>query len=138
MIGVYGKKGRKALLEKQLPEIYSLFPRLEERSQQQGGTLSGGEQQMLAIGRALVSEPKMLMLDEPSMGLAPIFQKTVRDSLLALKEQGWTTLLVEQNASLAMTVADYVYLLEVGRVVAHGPVGEMKENPLVKEAYLGN
>jgi len=138
MIGVYSKKDRKEQLKKQLPKIYSLFPRLKERSQQRGGTLSGGEQQMLAISRALISEPKLLMLDEPSMGLAPIFQKTVRDSLLVLKDQGWTILLVEQNASLAMSVADYVYLLEVGRVVAQGPVEQMKENPLVKKAYLGN
>ena len=137
MIGVYGERSRKAALEQRLPSVYALFPVLKERSRQRGSTLSGGEQQMLAIARALMAQPKMLMLDEPSMGLAPIFRQTVRQTLLGLKQQGRTMLLVEQNAALALGVADYVYLLEVGEIVEEGPVGQMRCSPRVQEAYLG-
>jgi branched-chain amino acid transport system ATP-binding protein len=137
MMGVYSRQDRRQLLKEDLPYVYRLFPVLKERSRQLGGTLSGGEQQMLAIGRALMSRPKMLMLDEPSMGLAPIYQHQVRDTLLKLKEEDKTVLLVEQNAALALDVADYVYLLEVGEVVEQGPVTEMGNNPRVQEAYLG-
>jgi branched-chain amino acid transport system ATP-binding protein len=137
MIGVYGQKNRERLLKEELPLIYQTFPILEERSKQRAGTLSGGQQQMLAVGRALVSRPRLMMLDEPSMGLSPIMQTEVRDTLLKMKSQGMTILLVEQNAALAMAVAYYVYLLEVGKIVEHGPIDRMRENPRVKEAYLG-
>ncbi|MBN1317528.1 MAG: ABC transporter ATP-binding protein [Anaerolineales bacterium] len=137
MMGVYGQPNRKKLMADRLPFVYYLFPVLQERSRQLGGTLSGGEQQMLAIARALMAQPKMLMLDEPSMGLAPIFQKSVRDVLLQLKQQGMNILLVEQNAALALGVADYVYLLEVGEIIEHGPVEKMRCSPRVQEAFLG-
>jgi branched-chain amino acid transport system ATP-binding protein len=137
MMGIYGQRQRRRALHERLPMVYELFPVLKERAGQHGGTLSGGEQQMLAIGRALMARPKMLMLDEPSMGLAPIYQHAVRDILLELKRQGWTMLLVEQNAALALGVADYVYLLEVGQVVEDGPVDQMRGSLRVQEAYLG-
>jgi branched-chain amino acid transport system ATP-binding protein len=137
LMGVYSEKDRRTALEGRLPKVYELFPVLKERSRQRGSTLSGGEQQMLAIARALMAQPRMLMLDEPSMGLAPIFQQTVRETLLGLKEQGRTMLLVEQNAALALGVADYVYLLEVGEIVEEGPVEKMKASPRVQKAYLG-
>jgi branched-chain amino acid transport system ATP-binding protein len=137
MMGVYGARNRNSALEERLPAVHALFPVLKERARQQGSTLSGGEQQMLAIGRALMASPQMLMLDEPSMGLAPIFQQTVRTTLLGLKKQGRTILLVEQNAALALGVADYVYLLEVGEMVEDGPVEVMRRSTRVQEAYLG-
>lgn len=137
MMGAYGTENRRRALRETLPVVYELFPRLEERSGQLGVTLSGGEQQMLAIARALMAGPKMLMLDEPSMGLAPIFQQGVRDILLDLKAEGKTMLLVEQNAALALGVADYVYLMELGEIAEAGPVAEMRDSARVQEAYLG-
>lgn len=117
--------------------VYSLFPRLKERSWQKGGTLSGGEQQMLAVGRALMSHPDLLMLDEPSLGLAPILVKEVFDIIKEINKQGRTILLVEQNALAAFNVAHYAYLLEVGKVVLEGTGAELAADERVREAYLG-
>lgn len=121
-----------------LDKVYNLFPRLQERSWQKGGTLSGGEQQMLAVGRALMASPDLVMLDEPSLGLAPLLVREIFRVIERInKEEGKTVLLVEQNAYAALSVAHYAYILEVGRVVLEGPGRELLENPKVKEAYLG-
>ncbi len=117
--------------------VYSLFPRLRERSWQKGGTLSGGEQQMLAVGRALMSRPDLVMLDEPSLGLAPLLVKEIFDIILRINAEGKTVLLVEQNALAALSIAHYAYVLEVGRVVAEAPGQELLKDPKVKAAYLG-
>lgn len=118
--------------------VFSLFPRLKERINQAAGTLSGGEQQMLAIGRALLSKPKFLMLDEPSLGIAPLLVKTIFERIVEInREQGLTILLVEQNANLALDVSSYGYVLETGKVLVEGPSAELKANPQVQEAYLG-
>lgn len=135
-IGAYLRKD-KAETEKDLEWVYSLFPRLRERSWQSAGTLSGGEQQMLAVGRALMSRPDMIMLDEPSLGLAPLLVKEIFNIIRRINEDGMTVLLVEQNAFAALSVAHYAYILEVGRVVLEGTGQELLENPKVKEAYLG-
>lgn len=119
-------------------KVYNLFPRLRERSWQKGGTLSGGEQQMLAVGRALMASPDLVMLDEPSLGLAPLLVREIFRVIERINsEEGKTVLLVEQNAYAALSVAHYAYILEVGRVVLEGPGKELLENPKVKEAYLG-
>ena len=121
-----------------LERVYTLFPRLRERSWQKGGTLSGGEQQMLAVGRALMASPDLVMLDEPSLGLAPLLVREIFRVIQRINvEEGKTVLLVEQNAYAALSVAHYAYILEVGRVVLEGPGKELLENPKVKEAYLG-
>ncbi len=121
-----------------LEKVYTLFPRLRERSWQKGGTLSGGEQQMLAVGRALMASPDLVMLDEPSLGLAPLLVREIFRVIQRINvEEGKTVLLVEQNAYAALSVAHYAYILEVGRVVLEGPGKELLENPKVKEAYLG-
>ncbi|SMG21599.1 ABC transporter ATP-binding protein [Dethiosulfovibrio salsuginis] len=117
--------------------VYELFPRLKERSWQKGGTLSGGEQQMLAVGRALMSRPDVIMLDEPSLGLAPLLVKEVFDIIQEINSQGKTVLLVEQNAFAALKIADYAYVLEVGSVVLEGTGQDLLRDPRVKEAYLG-
>ena len=117
--------------------VYELFPRLKERSWQAGGTLSGGEQQMLAMGRALMSHPKLLMLDEPSMGLAPILVEQVFDIISALHKAGTTILLVEQNAEMALSIADRAYVMETGRITMQGKGSELAENEEIKAAYLG-
>lgn len=127
----------KADIERDRQRVYRLFPRLEERSWQKGGTLSGGEQQMLAVGRALMSQPDLVMLDEPSLGLAPLLVKDIFQIINRINAEGKTVLLVEQNAYAALSIADYAYILEVGRVVLEGPGREMLVNPKVKEAYLG-
>ncbi|MCI7569943.1 ABC transporter ATP-binding protein [Desulfovibrio sp.] len=121
-----------------LEKVYTLFPRLRERSWQKGGTLSGGEQQMLAVGRALMAGPDLVMLDEPSLGLAPLLVREIFRVIQRINtEEGKTVLLVEQNANAALSVAHYAYILEVGRVVLEGPGKDLLENPKVKEAYLG-
>lgn len=120
-----------------MEQVYTLFPRLRERDWQKGGTLSGGEQQMLAVGRALMSRPDLLMLDEPSLGLAPLLVKEIFDIILRINADGKTVLLVEQNAFASLSLAHYAYILEVGRVTLEGTGREMLENPKVKEAYLG-
>jgi branched-chain amino acid transport system ATP-binding protein len=117
--------------------IYKLFPILKERSTQLAGTLSGGEQQMLAIGRALMSRPQLLLLDEPSLGLAPILVSVIFDTIRQLKREGATILLVEQNARLALDIADRAYVMETGRVTLQGPAMELKHNPQVEHTYLG-
>lgn len=119
-------------------EMLSLFPRLQERLSQQGGTLSGGEQQMLAIARALASRPRLLMLDEPSLGLAPLVVAQVADVIRQLRSRGTTVLLVEQNAALALALADRAYILESGRVVLSGAAAELVDDPRVRDAYLGH
>ena len=120
-----------------LEMVYDLFPRLKERRSQVAGTLSGGEQQMLAMGRALMSHPKLLMLDEPSMGLAPILVEQIFDIIQALNRKGSTILLVEQNAQMALSVAHRGYVMETGKIVATGSGAELIESPEIKRAYLG-
>lgn len=125
------------LIQERADHAYKLMPRLLERRSQQGGTLSGGEQQMLALGRALVGGPKLLLLDEPSMGLAPLIVKQVMDIIKEVNAQGTTVLLVEQNAKAALKIADRAYVLESGRVTLQGPAAELAEDKRVIEAYLG-
>ena len=120
-----------------MDRVLTLFPRLKERLTQRGGTLSGGEQQMLAIGRALMSSPRILLLDEPSMGLAPILVETIFDTLREINRQGGTILLVEQNALMALEIAHRGYVLESGRVVLHGSAAELRNNEAVQRSYLG-
>lgn len=136
LLGAYSRS-EKDEIDADMEWVYSLFPRLRERSWQKGGTLSGGEQQMLAVGRALMSKPDLLMLDEPSLGLAPLLVKEIFDIIKKINCDGKTVLLVEQNAFAALSIANYAYILEVGRVVLSGPGRELLENPRVKEAYLG-
>ena len=120
-----------------LDEVYELFPRLKERYQQQSGTLSGGERQMLAVGRALMAKPQLLMLDEPSLGLAPRITREIFHIIARLRQTGVSILLVEQNARAALQVADYGYVLETGAVVLEGPAKDLAGNPRVIESYLG-
>lgn len=136
MLGAYIRNDR-AGIAKDLDWVFELFPRLKERTWQKGGTLSGGEQQMLALGRALMSRPKLLMLDEPSLGLAPLLVKEVFDIIRAINAEGKTVLLVEQNAFAALKVANYAYVLEVGEIVLEGTGETLIQDPKVKEAYLG-
>lgn len=136
LLGAYSRT-EKAEIEADIEWVYSLFPRLKERSWQKGGTLSGGEQQMLAVGRALMSRPDLLMLDEPSLGLAPLLVKEIFEIIKRINQDGKTVLLVEQNAFAALSLASYAYILEVGRIALQGPGRELLENPKVKEAYLG-
>jgi branched-chain amino acid transport system ATP-binding protein len=121
----------------ELERVYELFPRLKERRAQLAGTLSGGERQMLAVGRALMSQPKLLMLDEPSLGLAPLVVKEIFRIIERLREQGVSILLVEQNARAALEVADYGYVLETGEIGLHGPASQLAGDPRVIETYLG-
>ncbi len=120
-----------------LERVYAVFPRLAERRRQTAGTMSGGERQMLAVGRALMSEPKLLLLDEPSLGLAPTVVDAMYDSFAALHKDGQTILLAEQSVDLALEAADYAYVLQVGRTVLQGPAAEMAGNPDVQKVYLG-
>ena len=124
-------------LEKDIEMVYGYFPRLKERSWQAGGTLSGGEQQMLAVGRALMGRPKLLMMDEPSLGLAPIVVQGIFDIIKKIHEDGTTVLLIEQNANMALHVADRAYVIENGKISIEGTGKELLENEKVKEAYLG-
>ena len=117
--------------------VYELFPRLKEREWQAGGTLSGGEQQMLAVGRALMSRPKLIMMDEPSLGLAPIVVQDIFKIIKTVNEQGITVLLIEQNANMALQTADYAYVLETGRITKSGTGAELLADESIKEAYLG-
>ena len=137
MMGAYLQRDRKWIAE-QTEYVFSLFPRLKERESQSAGTLSGGEQQMLAIGRALLGRPKFLMLDEPSLGIAPLLVKTIFERIVEInREQGLTILLVEQNANLALDISNYAYVLETGIILIEGPSAEVKSNPQVQAAYLG-
>jgi len=135
LMGAYPRRDHQIVAD--LEKIYDRFPRLAERRNQAAGLLSGGEQQMLAIGRALMASPKLLMLDEPSMGLAPLIVNEVFSILEALKTQGKTILLVEQNAKKALAVADYAYVLERGRIVQEGPGQELRHDAAIVRAYLG-
>jgi branched-chain amino acid transport system ATP-binding protein len=131
-------RGDKAGIAKDLDYVFGIFPRLKEREKQTAGTLSGGEQQMLAIGRALMSKPKMLMLDEPSLGIAPILVKTIFEKIVEInKTLGITILLVEQNANLALEVSHYGYVLETGSIILEDKCSELRQNERVKESYLG-
>lgn len=135
-IGAYLRSDR-AEIAKDFDWVYSLFPRLKERSWQMAGTLSGGEQQMLAVGRALMSRPEVMMMDEPSLGLAPIIVRQIFDIIREINKAGVTILLIEQNANMALNVADDAYVLETGEIVLHGPGKKLLENEQVREAYLG-
>lgn len=135
-IGAYLRKDKKEI-EKDLEWVFKLFPRLKERSWQYAGTLSGGEQQMLAVGRALMSKPKILMLDEPSLGLAPLIVQQIFDIIREINNAGVTVLLIEQNANMALKTADLAYVIETGEIVLSGTGKQVLENPTVREAYLG-
>ena len=135
-IGAYLRKD-KGEIEKDVHWVYSLFPRLEERSWQLAGTLSGGEQQMLAVGRALMSRPKLMMLDEPSLGLAPLVVQDIFSIIREINKQGVTVLLIEQNANMALKIADLAYVLETGNITMSGTGAELLANEKVREAYLG-
>ena len=135
-MGAYIRKDR-ASLKADYEQIFTYFPRLKERMNQPSGTLSGGEQQMLAIGRALMSKPKLLLLDEPSMGLAPLLVKEIFKIVETIKKQGTTILLVEQNANQALQIADRAYVLETGKVIKSGNASELLQDDSVKRAYLG-
>ena len=127
-----------AAFQKDLDYIFSIFPRLKEREKQLAGTLSGGEQQMLAIGRALTGKPKFLMLDEPSLGIAPLLVKTIFEKIVEInRELQMTILLVEQNANLALEISNYGYVLETGRIILQDASAALRQNPQVREAYLG-
>lgn len=136
-LGAYLRRD-KAEIAKDLDYVFSIFPRLKERLKQSGGTLSGGEQQMLAIGRALMARPKLLLLDEPSLGIAPLLVKLIFEKIVEINQElGMTILLVEQNAHLALKVASYAYVLETGSITLEGPASEIEKNPDVRRAYLG-
>ncbi|MDQ3814207.1 MAG: ABC transporter ATP-binding protein [Armatimonadota bacterium] len=135
-LGAYTRRD-KAAVQQDLNEVFDLFPRLRERSSQPAGTLSGGEQQMLAVGRALMSRPRLLLLDEPSLGLAPLLVREIFNVVRRIRERGVTVLLVEQNAHLSLAIADRAYVLETGRIVMSGPAEDIARDPRVKEAYLG-
>jgi branched-chain amino acid transport system ATP-binding protein len=124
-------------MEQDFERVFTLFPRLKERDRQKGGTLSGGEQQMLAIGRALMARPKLLLLDEPSMGIAPILVERIYETIAEINEQGTTILLVEQNANFALDVSSRGYVLEIGKVAVSDNCDALRENPEVQRAYLG-
>ncbi|WP_338449165.1 ABC transporter ATP-binding protein [Niallia oryzisoli] len=135
-LGAYLRNDKKGIKE-DYEKVYELFPRLHERRKQQSGTLSGGEQQMLAMGRALMARPKLLLLDEPSMGLAPLLVKTIFDIIKEINSTGTTIMLVEQNANMALSIAHRAYVIETGRVVLSGTAEELRSSDQIKMAYLG-
>lgn len=136
LLGAYLRKDKEGIM-KDLENVYSLFPRLKERETQIAGTLSGGEQQMLAMGRGLMSNPDIVLLDEPSLGLAPIIVKTIFDIILDINKMGKTILLVEQNAYKALSIANRAYVLEQGKITMEGNAQEIMRDPKIQEAYLG-
>ncbi len=135
-LGAYIRKDSKEI-RKDILQVYELFPRLHERRKQLSGTLSGGEQQMLAMGRAIMAKPKLLLLDEPSMGLAPLMVKTIFQIIEQINQDGTTILLVEQNANMALSVADRAYVIETGRIEISGTAAELQASEEIKKAYLG-
>jgi branched-chain amino acid transport system ATP-binding protein len=135
-LGAYLRKNTNEI-QKDMQKVYELFPRLLERRKQLSGTLSGGEQQMLAMGRAIMAKPKLLLLDEPSMGLAPLMVKTIFQIIKDINRDGTTILLVEQNANMALSIADRAYVIETGRIAASGSAAELQASEQIKKAYLG-
>jgi len=135
-MGAYLRK-RGAEFDQDLDRVYTLFPRVKERREQLAGTLSGGEQQMVAMGRALMARPRLICMDEPSMGLSPLFVEQVFDIIQEINRQGVTIFMVEQNANMALSIAHRAYVLQTGQVVLSGSAAELRENPMIREAYLG-
>ena len=135
-MGAYARKDREAV-RADLERVFSLFPRLKERVRQKGGTLSGGEQQMLSMGRALMAKPRIMLLDEPSMGLAPILVEQIFDIILELNRTGTTILLVEQNARMALSIANRGYVIQTGEIILHDTAANLKQNEMVQKSYLG-
>ena len=138
LLGAYHRQDGQAVIDADIEEQFSIFPRLRERQAQMAGTMSGGEQQMLAIARALMSRPRLLLLDEPSLGLAPLIVREIFSVIRMLKERGVTILLVEQMANQALAVSDRAYVLETGRITLEGKGSELRRNPKVRAAYLGD
>ena len=136
MLGAYARSDKAGVAADE-EKVFALFPRLKERVRQKGGTLSGGEQQMLAVARALMTKPKLLMMDEPSLGLAPLVVKMIFDIIRAINKEGTTVLLIEQNAKAALEIADYGYVLETGRIILEGKGRELLADDRVRKAYLG-
>ena len=136
MLGAYIRNDKEGIAQ-DIDWVYNLFPRLRERSWQKGGTLSGGEQQMLAVGRALMAKPKLIMMDEPSLGLAPIVVRGIFEIIREINRQGITVLLIEQNANMALKIADWAYVMQTGSILMQGPGEELAANEEVKAAYLG-
>ncbi|MDO5714653.1 MAG: ABC transporter ATP-binding protein [Tissierellia bacterium] len=136
-LGAYTTKDTAEQLKKKIEHVYERFPRMEERKNQAAGTLSGGEQQMLAMGRAMMSDPDLLLLDEPSMGLAPLFVEEIFDVIKTLNKEGVTILLVEQNAQIALSISHRAYVLETGKIVNHGNAKDLLNDASIKAAYLG-
>ncbi|OPL09372.1 MAG: ABC transporter ATP-binding protein [delta proteobacterium ML8_F1] len=136
ILGAYARKDAKAVNE-DMQWVYELFPRLKERSRQRAGTMSGGEQQMLAVGRALMSAPELLLMDEPSLGLAPLIVRDIFNIIKKISERGVTILLIEQNAKVALEISDYAYVMETGNIVLEGRGKELLNDENVKKAYLG-
>jgi branched-chain amino acid transport system ATP-binding protein len=135
-MGAYSRKDQKGI-QQDLERVYTIFPRLKERRTQVGGTLSGGEQQMLAIGRALMAHPRLMLLDEPSMGLAPLLVESIFETIRAINKEGTTVLLVEQNALMALSIADRGYVVQTGRIVLQDKAAKLRKNEMVRKAYLG-
>ena len=135
-MGAYARKDKSGF-QQDIDRVFSLFPRLKERITQKGGTLSGGEQQMLAMGRALMARPKILLLDEPSMGLAPILVELIFDTIVAINKEGTTILLVEQNALMALSIANRGYVIQTGEIIMSDSAANLKSNEMVQKAYLG-
>ncbi len=136
ILGAY-TRNKKLEIQKDMEKVFDLFPRLHERIKQKAGTMSGGEQQMLAVGRGLMTKPKLMMLDEPSLGLAPLIVKDIFDIIREINKEGVTILLVEQNAKVALEISNYAYVLETGKIVLDGSGKELLESEEVKQAYLG-
>jgi branched-chain amino acid transport system ATP-binding protein len=137
MMGAYLRRASRADLQRDLDQIYTLFPRLKERRAQAAGTMSGGEQQMCAIGRGLMSAPRLLMIDELSLGLSPLLVEQLVEALAVLNREGLTIVVVEQDVVTALELADNAYVMDTGRIVRHGPSAELLGDPAVKQAYLG-